>query len=154
MSTLKAMTLCLLASGVLLAADPSGKWEATTQTPRGEMKMTFNLKADGKTLTGTVGNERMGESEIQDGKISGDEISFKQVMERGDRKMTIEWTGKLDGDQLELTRSFAGMGGGRGPRGGRAGGPRAQGQGQGGPGGGPGGGRGGMRGPIVAKRVK
>ena len=141
MKMLKAAALCLLAAGTLLAADPGGKWEATMQTPRGEMTLTFNFEADGETLTGTVGNEMMGESEIQDGKISGDEISFKQVMERGDRKMTMEWTGTIKGDELELKRSFAG---GRGPGGG----------GPGGPGGGPRGGRGaGMGGPIVAKRV-
>jgi hypothetical protein len=158
MNTLKAAILCLLATGVVLAGDPSGKWEATMQSPRGEMKMVFNLKADGETLTGTVGNEMMGESEIQDGKVTGDEISFKQVMERGDRKMTIEWTGKMSGDELELTRKFAGgMGGGRGP--GRPGGDgdpgarRPRGEGQGGPGGGQGR-RGGMSGPFVAKRIK
>lgn len=158
MSTLKAAILCLVATGAVLAGDPSGKWEATIQSPRGEMKMNFNLKADGETLTGTVGNEMMGDSEIQDGKISGDDISFKQVMERGERKMTIEWTGKIKGDELELTRSFAGgMGGGRGPGGGGPGGPGARGpRGEGGPGG-PGEGqgrRGGMGGPITAKRVK
>jgi hypothetical protein len=140
---LKAMTLCLLSAGLVLAADPSGKWEATTQTQRGEMTMTFNLKADGEKLTGTVGNEMMGESEIQDGKVSGDEISFKQMMERGERKMTIEWKGKMKGDdELELTRSFAGRPGG-------GGGPGARGQrpeGQGGQGGG-------MRAPLIAKRV-
>jgi hypothetical protein len=138
MKILKTAFLGLLAAGMLVAADPSGKWEATAQTPRGEFKTTFNFKADGDKLTGTVGNEMMGESEIQDGKISGDEITFKQVMERGDRKMTVEWTGKVNGDEIELTRKMVGMGGG-------------------GPGGGPGGdgprrgpGRGG---PIVAKRV-
>jgi len=147
MTTMKTFTLCLCAAAVALAADPSGKWEATTQTPRGEMTMTFNLEADGDKLTGTVGNEMMGESEIQDGKISGDEIRFKQVMQRGDRTMTIEWHGVLKGDELELTRNFAGgQGEGRGPG---ARGPRPEGQ------GGPGGGRGpGMRGPLVAKRVQ
>lgn len=142
MSTIKAAILCLLATGVVLAADPSGKWEAAMQSPRGDVKMTINLKADGEALTGTIGNERMGESEIQDGKISGDEISFKQVMERGDRKLTIEWKGTVKGDELELTRSFAGGTGARGPGGRRKGGP-GDGQGR----------RGGMGGPITAKRV-
>ncbi len=151
MSTIKAAIVCLLAASATLAADPSGKWEAVMQSPRGEMQMVFNLKADGDKLTGTVGNEMMGESEIQDGKVSGDEIAFKQVIERGDRTMTIEWKGAVKGDELELTRSFSG---GRGGAGAREGGPAG---GRGGPGGGgrPGGGRGGMGGgSIVAKRVQ
>lgn len=117
MQLTKFMLLSLLVCGSALAADPTGKWEAVTETPRGEVKMLFNLKADGDSLSGTVGNERMGESEIRDGKVSGDEISFKQVMSRGDRELTIEWKGTVKGDELELTRSFAGMpGGGQGKR--------------------------------------
>ena len=117
MQLTKILLLSLLAAVSALAADATGKWEAVTETPRGEVKMLFNLVADGDSLTGTVGNERMGESEIQDGKVSGDEISFKQVMSRGGRELTIEWKGKVKGDELELTRSFAGMpGGGQGQR--------------------------------------
>ena len=120
MKMLKLTLIGLLAAGTILAADPSGKWEATSQTPRGEVKTTFHLKTDGDKLTGTVGNSMTGESEIQDGKISGDEITFKQLVERGDRKMTVEWTGKINGDQIEFTRKFTGM-----PEGGQKAGPKA-----------------------------
>ena len=117
----KALLMGLMGAGLILAADPTGKWEALTETPRGEFKMTFDLKADGEKLTGTISNDRMGNSEIQDGKISGEEISFKQVMSRGDREMTIEWTGVVKGDEIELTRRMVGGPGGRGPGGGGGG---------------------------------
>jgi hypothetical protein len=133
---------------VLRAAGVDGKWEASIESPMGAMAMTFDLKSDGEKLTGSVGNEMMGESEIQDGKISGDEVSFVQVMKRGDREMKFKYEGKLAGDKLELTRSMDG--GGRGPGGGGERGP-------GGPGGGRGGrGGGGMGRPttFTAKRVK
>jgi len=102
---------------VLRAADVDGKWEASIESPMGAMIMTFDLKSDGEKLTGSVGNEMMGESEIQDGKISGDEVSFVQVMKRGDREMKFKYEGKLAGDELELTRSMDGGGPGRGGRG-------------------------------------
>lgn len=153
---------------VLRAAGVDGKWEASIESPMGAMTMTFDLRSDGESLTGSVGNEMMGESEIQDGKISGDEVSFVQVMKRGDREMKFKYEGKLAGDELELTRSMDG--GGRGPGGGgRSGGGRGAGGrtgggergpgggGQGGPGGGRGGrGGGGMGRPttFTAKRVK
>ena len=44
--------------------------------PAGQhQEVTFNFKADGSTLTGTMSNPR-GESRIKDGKIDGDNISF------------------------------------------------------------------------------
>ena len=139
-------TLGVLALGVpAWAAGIDGKWEATQETPRGEMTLVFDLKADGDALTGVVSNDFMGESEISDGKIDGDSVTFKQIMERGDRKMTIVYEGKLSGDELTLTRTMEGMG----PGGKRGPGPGA------GPGGGQGG-PGGRRGPqtLVAKRVQ
>lgn len=145
----------------LRAADVDGKWEAEIEGPQGSMVLTFDLKADGETLTGTVGNDMMGSVEIQDGKISGDQVEFVQAMQRGNFQVRFNFAGKVSGDEMELTRTMQrrggpgggqGQGGGRGAGGGRPGvaqgGGRpggAQGAGQGGgrPGGAPGGGRGG-----------
>ena len=57
----KMMLLGLLSAGISLCADVSGKWEALTETPRGEVKMTFNLEAKGDALTGTIAAGRMRE---------------------------------------------------------------------------------------------
>lgn len=145
-----ATTLAVLALAAVqaAAADATGKWEATISSPRGEMAYVFDLKADGEALTGTISNEFMGESAITDGKASGDSVSFKQVMERGDRKITFAYSGKVNGDEMELTRTIEGMGGG----GGQKGGPRADGP----PAGDGGGRRGGMGREMTftAKRVE
>ena len=142
-----AIVLCALAPAAMWAADVTGKWEAKTETPRGEMTMTFDLTVDGDTVTGTVGNDRMGETEIEDGKIDGDKISFKQVMTMGDRSMTVLYEGTFTDDTLTLERKMERPGGGRGP------GPGARGQGSAG---GPGGGGRGPRGPqtLTATRVQ
>ncbi len=167
MITRRMFSLSVMAAAAstraLRAAGVDGKWEASIESPMGAMTMTFDLKSDGEVLTGSVGNEMMGESEIQDGKITGDEVSFVQVMKRGEREMKFKYEGKLAGDELELTRSMDGGGGrgpgGGGPRGGRQGGGgerRPGGGGQGGPAGGRGGrGGGGMGRPttFTAKRV-
>lgn len=121
-TTLAALTLAALPT---LAADATGKWEATISGPQGEMAFVFELKADGEALTGTISNEMMGESEIKDGKVSGDEVSFKQQMERGPRVVTFSYAGKINGDELELTRTVEGMGGGGG---GKKGGQRPGGE--------------------------
>ena len=131
-----------------LAADPTGKWEATVSGPRGDMAYVFDLKADGEALSGVISNDFIGESEISDGNVSGDTVSFKQKMERGERVITFSYTGKVNGDEMELTRTVEGMGGG----GGRKDGPRP-GAGPGGPGGQRGGGMG-REMTFTAKRVE
>ena len=134
-----------LAASPMLAADATGKWEAMLSGPQGEMAFVFDLTADGEKLTGKVSNEFMGDSEIKDGKISGDEISFKQELERGPRVITFSYAGKINGDEMELTRTVEGAGGGGGKKGGQR--PRdgeRPGGGEAGPGGQRRGGRGGM----------
>ena len=140
-----ASTLRLRAAGV------DGKWEAEVDSPRGPVVLAFDLKSDGEALTGTIGNDLMGEVEIQEGKVIGDEVSFVQKQARGDFEIRMKYTGKVTGDEMELTRSVERPPGGRG--GGRPGGGRPP---QGGAGGGrgPGGARGGARrqGPGGARR--
>lgn len=124
----------------LRAAQVDGKWEAQIDGPQGSVVFTFDLEADGEALTGTVGNEMMGESEIQEGKISGDQVEFVQVMQRGNFQVRFNYAGKVSGDELELTRTIQRPGG---PGGGQGQGGPGGGRGAGGPGGGrPGGGRG------------
>ena len=138
----------------LRAAAVDGKWEAEIDSPRGPMVLTFDLKSDGESLAGTIGNDLMGEVEIQEGKVIGDEVSFVQKQVRGDFEIRMKYAGKVTGDEMELTRSVERPPGGRG--GGRpGGGPPPQGGARGGARGqGPGGARGGARrqGPGGARR--
>ena len=153
------MNAAAVAAGarLLRAAGVDGKWEATIESPMGPTTMTFDLKADGEMLSGAVANEMMGKSEIADGKIEGDKVSFVQVMQRGEREIRFKYEGTVSGDAMELTRSMVRPAGGApGQQGGGGGRARGGGQGPGGgnrgPGGGgrPGGGgqgQGGNRGP-------
>ncbi len=72
------------------------------ETPNGSSQQTYTLKADGDKLSGTVKSAR-GETEIQDGKVSGDDISFVVVRKFNDNEFRMQYTGKLDGDDLKLT---------------------------------------------------
>ena len=110
------------------AAGVDGKWTAEVPGRQGNTEMTFNFKADGAKLTGTVANAFMGNTEIQNGAVSGDAISFDQVLERGERKITFKYKGTVKGDEIEFTREMEGGPGGPG-RGGPGGGPGAGGEG-------------------------
>lgn len=83
------------------AADVTGKWTYEMQGRQGAMTSTLNLKADGNTLTGTVSG-RGGETEISDGKIDGDNLSFTVVREFNDRKITMKYTGTVTGDGIKF----------------------------------------------------
>lgn len=93
--------LVLLASSSF-AADVTGKWVAEFEGRNGEKRTsTFHLKADGDKLTGKVASQ-MGERDITDGKISGDDISFTVTMEFNGESRKMKYTGKLSGNELKL----------------------------------------------------
>jgi hypothetical protein len=91
---------CALAFAAF-AADVTGKWTYETQGRNGPMTGTLNLKADGNTVTGTVSG-RGGETEISDGKIDGDNVSFTVVREFNGNKMTMKYTGTVTGEGIKF----------------------------------------------------
>jgi hypothetical protein len=93
--------VALLTTG-LFAADVTGKWSAEMQGRDGQKRVqTFDLKAEGDKLTGTVSSP-MGERPIVDGKVTGDDISFAIEVEFNGEKRKIPYTGKIVGDELKM----------------------------------------------------
>ena len=103
----------LAAMAVLLAmtasaADVSGKWMAQVPGRNGQTReTTFNLKADGDKLTGTMTGPQ-GDVEIKDGKISGDNLSFKVNLEFNGNSIVLLFKGSISGDQIKFTRGREG----------------------------------------------
>ena len=154
---LSAIALLGLAMPVL-AANIDGKWVSEREGRDGTVSKTYyEFKANGTELTGKITTERQGtptETEISEGKIEGENVSFTIVRSMRGNEMKQMYKGKLAGDQITFTvereGGFGGMMGGGAPGGGggaMGGGP--PGGGAGGPGGG------GPRPPqeIIAKRV-
>ena len=72
-----AALVMALGSVTAHAADVTGAWSASMQTPDGNtMQMTFTFKQDGATLTGTVQGPQGDPIDISNGKIDGDKFSF------------------------------------------------------------------------------
>lgn len=82
------VVLLTLGSVTALAADFNGKWTADVTTPRGTQTLTFDFHVDGATLTGKIASPR-GDSDITEGKIDGDNISFTQVLNFNGNEMKI-----------------------------------------------------------------
>jgi hypothetical protein len=75
--------------------DLTGKWNSVFKRQDGTpMETTLQLKQSGEKLTGAQSfNEN--ESEITDGKVQGDEVTFKIVREREGRTVTSKYKGKI-----------------------------------------------------------
>ena len=107
-------TLCFLAAALMmvataLAADVSGKWTASVTGRGGQARdVTFNFKADGEKLTGTMSGFRGNDVEISDGRISGDDLSFKVKMEFNGNAMVMNYAGKISGAEIKFKRTVEG----------------------------------------------
>lgn len=103
-------TLLLVVAFVALAADVTGKW-TYEQPGRGGgpgRPTTITLKADGAKLTGSIpgmgrgGGDPPPPTDITNGKIDGNNISFEVKRNMGGNEMIIKYEGVMDGDSLKL----------------------------------------------------
>jgi hypothetical protein len=94
MLPLVIMALAIAAS----AADISGTWKGTAQTPNGNIERTFNFKVDGNKVTGDTTSDLFGKSTIEDGKIDGDTVSFTITVDFQGNQGKVNYTGKIKGD--------------------------------------------------------
>lgn len=93
--------LLLLASAAVFAADVDGKWNATVTTGNGEFQLTYTLKSDGEKLTGTISSQ-LGELEVKEGKISGNDASWVMIMERNGNQMRIIHKATVNGGEMKI----------------------------------------------------
>jgi len=107
LQTLITCAVLTLAAAQLQAADPSGTWTWTQAGRNGgnERKISLKLKAEGDKLTGKLSAPgRQGaptDTDITDGKVKGDEISFTVTREVNGNKMSSKYNGKVSGDAIK-----------------------------------------------------
>jgi hypothetical protein len=101
-------TLLLVVGLVAFAADVTGKWTFEQAGRQGgpARQVTITLKQDGSKLTGSVpGMGRGGDTpptEIKNGKVDGDKVSFEVVREFNGNTMTTKYEGTVSGDEMKL----------------------------------------------------
>ena len=92
-----------------LAADITGQWTATFNTQVGEQHYTYTFKVDGEKLTGTAKSDN-GTSDIQNGTVKGDDVSFVENLNYQGQTLVFTYTGKISGDEIKFTRELMGFG--------------------------------------------
>jgi len=93
--------MLIVAAGAWAATDVTGKWNWTQRGQNGdEVKVMMDLKQDGEKLTGTVTRMDM-KSEISDGKIKDNDLSFIVVREINGNQFKVNYKGKVEGDTIK-----------------------------------------------------
>jgi len=83
-----------------LAADATGTWKWTVERDGNTIDTVFKLKQQGEKLTGTV-KRQDNESDIEDGKVTGDMVSFKVTRENNGNKFVVMFQGKVSADSIK-----------------------------------------------------
>ena len=83
---------------VVYAGDLDGRWEGKMVNPNGEeFTLIFNFKVEGDKLTGNVEGPA-GELPITEGKVDGDNFSFKVKLDDN----VIDHQGRISGDTINM----------------------------------------------------
>jgi len=95
-----ALAALLLAPAL---ADVTGKWTAAIDTQIGVQNYTYDFKVDGEKLTGRAKSD-FGDTEIAEGTVKGDEVSFVENLSFEGQALRITYTGKVSGEEIKFTR--------------------------------------------------
>jgi hypothetical protein len=105
-----ALALFATVSLAYAAANVDGTWNGDLRTLEGgAIPVTVTLKSDGARVTGTYGQGSVKDIAIENGKLSGDALTFSISRKgRDGQPSTINFTGKVEGDSIKLTRREGG----------------------------------------------
>ncbi|SPF37685.1 conserved exported hypothetical protein [Candidatus Sulfopaludibacter sp. SbA4] len=101
--TFTLLALMGLLTTLLFCADATGKWKGSFDAGGTTREITFDLKASGDALTGKIAGMPENTSEIKDGKIQGDNVSFWFTTEYQGNPIKLVCKGQLAGDEIKFT---------------------------------------------------
>ena len=101
-----SMVVLFVVSIAAFAADITGTWTAAFETQIGTQSYTYTFKVEGNKLTGHV-KSQYSDSDIQEGTISGDDISFVENLTCEGMPLRIVYKGRISGDEIKLSRNVA-----------------------------------------------
>jgi hypothetical protein len=102
MNTVLRLTLALACATLVFAADISGKWKLTFTLQDQTLENDLVMKVEGDKVTGTMTSPRLGEAPLQEGKISGDDVSFVVVRDFGGNELKLNYKGKVSGAEIKF----------------------------------------------------
>jgi hypothetical protein len=105
---LVSMLVIAASAAVLVAADFNGVWTASIETQVGVQNYTFTFKVAGEKLTGRAKSAfANADTEITEGVVKGDDISFVENLVYEGMPLKITYKGRISGDEIKFTRNIA-----------------------------------------------
>ena len=102
-----ALVLIAIMVMPMAAADITGKWTASFDTQIGKQNYTYDFVVKDSKLTGKIKSD-MGESEVLEGKVEGDKVSFAELLNFQGMEIRITYTGTVvSADEIKFTRNVA-----------------------------------------------
>ena len=101
-----SILMILVAAAIAFAADFAGTWTAAIDTQVGVQNYTYTFQVEGEKLTGKA-KSQFGESDITEGVVKGDDISFVENLNYEGMPLKITYKGKIAGDEIKFTRNVA-----------------------------------------------
>jgi hypothetical protein len=84
------------------APDVTGDWTGTFDMNGTPTELKFHLKSAGNAVTGTVERPGAPPSEVHEGKIEGDTVSFWMTTDYEGNTYTIVYKGKITAEQIDF----------------------------------------------------
>jgi hypothetical protein len=107
MRLLPTLAASLFTAMAACAADASGTWAMSLETPQGFMDATLVLKQDGENITGNYKGPR-NEAPAK-GTLKGNELSLTVAIAAGGQPLTLVITAKVADDKMDGSLNFAGQ---------------------------------------------
>ena len=105
-----ALALAVLVSLAIpaTAADVSGTWKASFDTQIGVQNYTYTFTVKDGALTGKIQSEMGGTTDVTEGKVDGDKVTFVELFKFMEMEIRITYTGKVtSADEIKFTRQVA-----------------------------------------------
>jgi hypothetical protein len=77
-----------------------GIYNITLKTPMGDQNAKLTLKTDGETLTGTSESAMTGVTELTDGMVKGNELTWTENAKTPMGPLTFNMTATVNGDKI------------------------------------------------------
>lgn len=102
-TSLKLAALASLLALVLAAGDMAGTWKGSFDFNGESVPLTFNLKTDAGNLTGTIEGLPSTPTDIHDGKVDGENVTFWVTTDYQGQTYKLVYKGKISGDQIHFS---------------------------------------------------
>jgi hypothetical protein len=91
-----------VASAAPVAPDVTGDWKGTFDMNGTPMELKFHLKSAGNQVSGTMERAGSAATELHEGKIEGDTVSFWITTDYEGQTYTIVYKGKISAGQIDF----------------------------------------------------